>query len=145
MKKIFKIVASGENFVRFRNKLRPLLEHDQFSQKQVDEVLLAIQEVLTNILRHGYLGKPSGIKVIYADQPDQISITVEDSAKKFDPTKCAAPRLPRKTPGGLGIHLIRKSMDTVIYDESYKGGNRIHLIKFKQTPKNCDKNLEEVE
>src|SRR3990167_2922951 len=109
MEKTFKLIASSENLTRFRSQLKILLDQSGLIEKKSGEVLLAIQEVLTNILKHGYRGKPSEVTITYTDEPDQITITVQDSGKKFDMTQHADPKLPPDKPGGLGIYLIKTS------------------------------------
>ncbi len=132
MEKHFKFTADSENFARFRPELRQLLEQSGLDQKKIDQVLLSVQEALTNILRHCYHGEAKEITLIFAEDAEKITVTLEDSGQKFDLTKRADPKIPREEPGGLGIYFIKQSMDKVIYDESCKTGNRIHLVKFKQ-------------
>ncbi len=134
MEKLFKLSASSENFTRLRPQLRQLLEQSRLDEKKIEQVLLSVQEVLTNILRHRYHGKPQEIELAFTDEPDKVTITLEDSGGKFDWTLIPDPKVPREEPGGLGIYLVRKSMDKVIYDADYKKGNRVRLIKFKKDP-----------
>jgi anti-sigma regulatory factor (Ser/Thr protein kinase) len=135
MKKVFKLIASGEAFARFRPKLKLLLKQSNLNEKKASEVLLGAQEVLTNILKHGYKGKPSEIRITFKNEPDQISITTQDFGERFDLTRCEKPKLPRTKPGGLGIFLIKASFDEVEYSAQREEGNLIRLTKFKKTEK----------
>ena len=92
---------------------------------------MAVDEALTNVIRHAYQGKPGKMTVFVKVTGDKIEITLEDLGKKFDPTRVPSPELPRHKPGGLGIHFIRTIMDQMIYDDQYSEGNRLRLIKHK--------------
>jgi anti-sigma regulatory factor (Ser/Thr protein kinase) len=81
---------------------------------------LALEEILSNIIFHGYNGQDDlPITVEATLLPDELMLRVEDAAPPFDPLKVAAPDLTipledRKV-GGLGIHLTRKMMDSLEY------------------------------
>jgi anti-sigma regulatory factor (Ser/Thr protein kinase) len=92
---------------------------------------LAIDEALTNIIRHAYQGGPGKMTVSVAANDDKIEIVLEDQGAKFDPTLVPSPELPRHRPGGLGVHFIRTIMDQMIYDDQYPSGNRLRLIKHR--------------
>ena len=49
-------------------------------------VRLATEEVVTNVIEHGYEGMPAGpITVRFRREPSRVVITVEDLARPFDP------------------------------------------------------------
>jgi len=93
---------------------------------------LAVDEALTNIIRHAYQGKPGKMTVSVAATEDKVEIVLEDFGQKFDPTQVPPPELPRHKPGGLGVHFIRTIMDQMIYDDQGLAGNRLRLIKHKK-------------
>jgi len=131
MKKKFELVSNSEVLSPLRQELRQLLGLGGWEKKSAEEILLAVDEVLTNIIRHAYGGKPGKMVILFEDSPEKTEIVLEDHGKKFDPTQLPPPELPCHKPGGLGVHFIRTLMDRVVYDESFKEGNRLHLIKFK--------------
>lgn len=132
MKKQFELWARSEVLQPFRKELRQILSSSGWNTKTTDGIVLAVDEALTNIIRHAYK-EPSGkIKVQIEDDPEKTEIILEDTGFKFDPTCVTAPELPRHKPGGLGIHFIRTMMDQIIYDADYKEGNRLRLIKRKK-------------
>jgi len=92
---------------------------------------LAVDEALTNIIRHAYQEKPGKMVICVTVDSDKIEIVLEDQGKKFDPTQVPSPELPRHKPGGLGVHFIRTIMDQMIYDDQGPAGNRLRLIKHK--------------
>ena len=131
MEKRFELNASSEVLSPFRKELRQILSQEGWEKKAADEILLAVDEALTNIIRHAYQGKPGQMTVFVAAFGDKIEIILEDRGKKFDPTQVPSPELPRHKPGGLGIHFIRTIMDQMIYDGQDPTGNRLRLVKHK--------------
>ncbi|MFH1799993.1 MAG: ATP-binding protein [Candidatus Omnitrophota bacterium] len=131
MEKRFELNASSEVLSPFRKELRQILIHAGWEKKTTEEILLAVDEALTNIIRHAYQGGTGKMTVSVMVADDRIEIVLEDRGKKFDPTQLPPPELPRLKPGGLGVHFIKTIMDQVIYDNQNRGGNRLRLIKHK--------------
>ncbi len=128
----FQIEANSRNLPPFREKLRVLLHQSGLNAKALGEVVLSVDEALTNAIRHSYKGKEGQIKFIYADFPDRIQITIEDVGNKFDPSTLPPPELPPQKAGGLGVYLIKQLMDKVEYDKDFNG-NRHILTKYKRS------------
>lgn len=82
---------------------------------------LSLDEVVTNIMTHSPKNPP-GAKEIYirlSTADGEVSAEVEDDGGAFDPLKLPTPDigapLHDRSPGGLGIHLVRSLMDYVDY------------------------------
>ena len=131
MEKRFELNASSEVLSPFRKELRQILTRVGWEKKATEEILLAVDEALTNIIRHAYQGGTGKMAVSVTAADDRIEIVLEDRGKKFDPTQVPSPELPRHKPGGLGVHFIRTIMDQMIYEGQGPGGNRLRLIKRK--------------
>jgi len=91
---------------------------------------LAIEEHLANIIAHGGYPGPTGtITVRFELEPDALRVEIEDDAGPFNPLDAPAVDtslpLEQKPLGGLGILLIRKSVDELEYRRS---GNRNVLV-----------------
>ena len=86
------------------------------------EVLVSIEEVLTNIFRHGGTKDPADteIEMRASVSGGEIEIQMMDNGPAFDPLAHPAPKidapLEERRPGGLGIHLVRQLMDRVHYE-----------------------------
>ena len=132
IEKDFILKADSCELSGLRGQLRVFLEQAGFDEKTSGEVILAVDERLSNIIRHGYCGKPGKIELSFRAADDGLRISIKDFSPKFNPLKQPLPKLPRETPGGLGIFLTRELMDEVIYDDSFAGGNLLHLTKFKK-------------
>jgi anti-sigma regulatory factor (Ser/Thr protein kinase) len=131
VEKRFELNASSEALSPFRKELRQILTRAGWEKKTTEEILLAVDEALTNIIRHAYQGGTGKMIVSVMVGDDRIEIVLEDRGKKFDPTQVPSPELPRHKPGGLGVHFIRTIMDRMIYEDQGPGGNRLRLIKCK--------------
>ncbi|MCB9800273.1 MAG: ATP-binding protein [Candidatus Omnitrophica bacterium] len=131
MDKTFHLEANAQELKPFRAALRQLLEHAGFDEKMIQETILAVDECLTNVIRHAYGSKPGKIEVRVQDTPHEVRFSIKDFGHKFDPTQLPEPKLPPEKPGGLGVFLTRQLMDLVEYDPHFREGNLIHLIKYK--------------
>jgi len=132
VEKRFELNASSEVLSPFRKELRHILTQAGWEKKTTEEILLAVDEALTNIIRHAYQNKSGKMTISVAATDDKFEIVLEDQGQKFDPTQVPPPELPRHKPGGLGVHFIRTIMDQMIYDNHGLAGNRLRLIKHKK-------------
>jgi CheY-like chemotaxis protein/anti-sigma regulatory factor (Ser/Thr protein kinase) len=97
-------------------------------------VRLAVEEVFSNIVHHGYPGGAAGpVTVAFAIEPPRLRITIEDEAPPFDPRQAPAPDLAgdvqARAVGGLGWHLVFRLMDEVKHEVPGTLGNRLVLVK----------------
>ena len=83
-------------------------------------VNLALDEVVTNVVRHGF-DDPAGQEVVarLTARNGEITTEVCDSGRAFNPLDAPAPNLEaplaERSLGGLGIHLVRSLMDGLEY------------------------------
>jgi phosphoserine phosphatase RsbU/P len=94
-------------------------EHD-LPAEVVSDLTLALEEAVSNVIRHGYGERPDGpISVAFRATGESIVITVEDAAVGFDPLKHPEPDLTvpveARPAGGMGVYLIKRLMDEVDY------------------------------
>jgi serine/threonine-protein kinase RsbW len=126
-----------------RGAMERLTEVFGFSPPDCRSVTRAVDEALTNIMRHCYLGKldqpievacsrvwrrPAALRV------EGLEILLVDRGPAVDPAKLRGRRLDEIKPGGLGLHFIRQSMDTVEF-KRLRGMNQLRLIKYLQPAK----------
>lgn len=99
----------------------------------VPGVLLAVTEVATNIMVHGYGGQGGVILIEVAREGSSLCIRLRDEAPLFDPTAVPEPDLSlpvdERPPGGMGLFLTRDYMDEVSYRATSQGGNELTLAK----------------
>ena len=86
----------------------------------VSKVLLALEELLTNLDKYGRTGGATvEVSVALALLEDKLVVVYEDSGEAFDPLALPPPDLDvplaERPIGGLGIHLLRGLFDAVSY------------------------------
>jgi sigma-B regulation protein RsbU (phosphoserine phosphatase) len=120
---------------RFNQTLTEFGQHHGLAPRVVHELNLGLEEILTNIISYGYTDKRDHeIEVRLSAQTGEVRAEVEDDGQPFDPL--AAPELDTAKPleartiGGLGIHLVRKLMDSLEYKRQ---GERNLLTMKKKT------------
>jgi anti-sigma regulatory factor (Ser/Thr protein kinase) len=101
--------------------------------------VLALEEVLTNVIRHGCTGLANAdIRVQFTFEPGAFEFVASDNGAPYDPLSHPDPdvNLPieQRTPGGLGIFLVRRLGDAVSYE--YRDG-RNHLL-FRKSLASAD-------
>lgn len=94
---------------------------DEDAESTRYNVLVALQEMVTNVLRHGYsLDESKPIEVIFELTEDNLEIVLRDEGPAFDPlaydtTECDIQAVMPAESGGFGIHIARMVMDKVAY------------------------------
>lgn len=116
---------------------------EQWLQKELDDchcsprdsyaVLLSAEEVFANIANYAFPNIKGLARVTFTCGDDRmLTLTFEDDGIPYNPLKKADPDLTLSAEdrriGGLGIFLIKKMMDEVIYDNS-NGTNQLILRK----------------
>lgn len=100
------------------------------------DIRLAVEEICTNVIRHGYVGRePGPLSLLIRDLPSQYQIVVEDEATPFHPAWAPEPDLSSgwedRERGGLGWHLVRNVVDDIRYECPGGTGNKVTLVKLK--------------
>jgi anti-sigma regulatory factor (Ser/Thr protein kinase) len=109
------------------------LEANECPVKTVMKVEIAIDEIFTNIASYAY--KPGtgqatvGVEVLA--EPKMAVVTFMDGGVPYNPLEKADPDVTlsaaERPIGGLGIYMVKKSMDDVCYE--YRDGKNILQIK----------------
>lgn len=82
---------------------------------------LALEEIVTNIINHGYSGKEDcDITIRFTLETKNLRVQIKDGAPEFNPLEVAEPEdldkpLEERNIGGLGIHLVKKFTDNFSY------------------------------
>lgn len=118
----------------FRDELGRMMRESAFDEKAIGEFLLAVQEAITNVIRHAYAGTKGRVEITVQDCADRMTLWIQDFGRCFDITRVPDPVLPKEKPGGLGIYLIKKMVDEIQYDDCKGRGNRLCLVKYKKRP-----------
>lgn len=96
----------------------------------VMQLNLALEEIVTNVIQHGYGERPGKIRVWLERDGDRVHATVTDEAPAYDPFGAAEPDLTspveEREVGGLGVHLVREFADEHRY-ERRGDSNRVDI------------------
>lgn len=99
----------------------------------VGPINLVLEEALSNVIFYAYDTQGNEeIRIDFLFEENQLKITIIDGGKAFDPTLEIDPDISLgvedRPIGGLGIYLIRKLMDEVIYNR-VEEKNVLSLVK----------------
>ena len=113
-----------------------------FDECSCGQIALAVDEALSNVIKHGYHRQPEGriwvsIEPIErGDAVEAIRIVIEDQAEQVELESIKSRDLDDVRPGGLGVHIIRHLMDSAEWVKRSEGGMRLTLLK-KRRDTNC--------
>ncbi len=97
------------------------------------DLVLAVNEAVTNILLHGYQERPGPVIVSAEADGHDLLVRLLDEAPLFDPTAVPPPDinlpLEERPLGGLGIHMMRQLTDELIYRVTEDGKNELIFLK----------------
>jgi serine/threonine-protein kinase RsbW len=100
-----------------------------------EDVVLAVDEACTNIIKHAYKSYPDGkiiLKLKYSDH--KLTITITDYGNSFHPESVPDPDLQKyyrqHRVGGLGMYLMKTLMDDVRYSSVPGKYNVVYLTKY---------------
>ena len=100
----------------------------------IDNIILAVDEACTNIIKHAYKSYPEGeitIKIKYTDK--KFTIVIIDHGTPFQPETIPDPDLQKyyrqHRIGGLGMYLMKSLMDEVKYVSVPGKYNQVMLSK----------------
>lgn len=123
-------VENIEKVTAFVDKQLESLNCPIKAQMQID---IAIDELFGNIAHYAYNPKvgPATVRVDVLQEPLSVVVTFIDNGTAYDPLAKADPDVAlsaeEREIGGLGIYMVKKSMDEISYE--YKDGQNILRIK----------------
>jgi len=111
------------------------LEKFNIPMKTKMQLDVAIDEIFSNIANYAYSEKGDAgdaiVSIEVSDTSDYVVITFKDSGKEFNPLIKEDPdvtlSVDERGIGGLGIYMVKKSMDDVNYE--YTDGMNVLKIK----------------
>ncbi len=133
----FAASLSIESDVSQLEKMRNFVEETASNLTQnteaIDDLILALNEAVTNVIVHGYQHNHGLIQVFVGATPETLVTVLYDRAPAYDPTCTPVPDttlpLEKRAPGGLGVHMMRHLTDEMHYRRTLDGENELTLIK----------------
>ena len=128
------IAATVENIETVTDFVNEQLEAYDCPMKAQMQIDIAIDELFGNIAHYAYnpeVGSAT-VRVEVVEDPLSVIITFIDNGVPYDPLKKDDPDTTLSAEdreiGGLGIFMVKKTMDDIIYE--YKDGqNRLTIVK----------------
>ena len=132
-----------ERSIELLNDVRQIPRMAEFveavvAEKKIDNdvamgIHLAIEEAVTNVMMYAYPeGTEGSVELKAVMTSDRLSFILSDRGKPFDPTAAPDPDVTASAEdrpiGGLGIHLVRRIMDSVQYERK-DGKNYLTMTK----------------
>jgi anti-sigma regulatory factor (Ser/Thr protein kinase) len=107
-----------------------------FDRDLTARLLLAVTEAVTNVIRHAYGNRyDRRMDLEVRAEPHTLRLDLTDYGTYVDPKHIASRPLGEVRPGGLGVHLIRTTMDTVDYCRNAHGGTTLRMVKHAPAEK----------
>ena len=127
------IDAVTENLDAVMGFITEQLEAVDCSMKALMQIEVAVEELFVNIAHYAYAPKTGTATIQTEINADNADITFIDSGMQYDPLAKPDPdvSLPasERQIGGLGIFMVKKSMDDMRYE--YRNGKNILTITKK--------------
>ena len=134
-KKLITLEAKVEKLAEITGIMDEMLEEADCDMKTQLTLDMALEEMFVNVAHYAYLEselpeEEQTMDVEFEVENGKITITITDSGKPFDPLKKPDPDITlsaeERQIGGLGIYMVKQSMDNVAYE--YKDGKNIFMM-----------------
>lgn len=129
-----KVEAKVDNLTTVLEFIDELLEQMECGMKTQMQIDVAVEEMFVNVASYAY-GDDVGMATIVVDErqnPHAVAITIIDTGVPYDPLAKEDPDVTlsanERQIGGLGIYMVKKSMDDVLYEYT-DGQNIFTMIK----------------
>ena len=103
------VVAESKNLLKVRDFVAKYSAKMGLLPRQVSEVKLAVDEAVSNIIRHAYVGSRGNVEIEIKRLESAVELKVMDKGVEFDWNSVLEPDLYRyvetRRKGGLGIWL----------------------------------------
>jgi len=132
--KELKVKSKTENLSKIRDFVSENALNAGIPMATVEDIMLAVDEACTNIIKHAYKLSPDGeILLNIAYDENKFTIIIIDYGRSFEPETVPLPDLQKyyreHKVGGLGIYLMKSLMDDVKYTSIPGKYNQVLLSK----------------
>lgn len=122
MQNVFELAIKNDSaeLERLTQLLAPFLEAHTLPEPAVYTVELALEEMITNIIKYGYDDAAEhAISVRIEIRPSNLQITLQDDGHEFNPLTVPQPNITapmeQRCIGGMGIYLVRQMLSGITY------------------------------
>jgi serine/threonine-protein kinase RsbW len=120
---------------RVQDEIEVALKANQFTEKEIFGIRLALEEALVNAIKHGNnLDKSKKVHIAYGVRPERFDIRIMDEGPGFDPEDVPDPTAFEnlERPCGRGLMLMRHYMNVVTFGPR---GKPVHMSKLRNGSK----------
>ncbi len=128
-----RIPSDTTEALRLQERILQMMEERDYSPKDLFAMRLAIEEAVTNAIKHGNQGDRSRHVTINCDlSPERVRVVVADEGNGFIPDDVPDPTLPQyiQRATGRGLILMRAYMDFCEYNAV---GNQITMERRRNS------------
>ena len=135
VKRDLKIRSETEGLKLVREFVADVVRSSQMNAMLQNRIILAIDEAVTNIIKHAYdEGRKDWIEVQIDVTPSRFEVLILDNGRSFNPKRVDQPdvhsNIEKGQQGGLGIFLMRQIMDEVEYQFREGIRNELRMVKY---------------
>jgi len=124
------VTSHPENLKHIRTLIADITSTTSLSKEDLGNVILAVDEACSNIIKHSYKNDYNQkIDLTIRLETDFLTVSIVDYGIKFDITSIETRDINEIKPGGLGIYIINRVMDTVEYSHTPEGFNKMKMVK----------------
>ena len=128
------VLSHTRNLAKVRRFVSQFLVERGLCRRHVDEIKLAVDEAVTNIIEHAYqFHEGRKIYIQLKLNGNRFCATLHDRGGSFAWEKVPQPDLEKyvveERDGGLGVFLIKNLMDRVTYRHKEGGYNEMVMVK----------------
>ncbi|HUK58156.1 MAG TPA: ATP-binding protein [Stellaceae bacterium] len=115
------VCADNEAMAQVRSFVENFGQARAVGAADLARVLIAVEELVTNIVRYGYGPgqQPGSVRVTLRLVGNRLSVEIVDDSRPFDPFAVPEPDLDApieaRTIGGLGLYIVKALMDVTRY------------------------------
>ena len=127
--------ATDENLEKVQAFVDEHLEAANCPMRTMLQIAIAVEELFINIAHYAYAPRKgmAKVRVVMGRDPSSVTITFFDRGMPYDPLAKEDPDVTLAAEdrriGGLGIYMVKQSMDDVRYE--YRDGQNILSIMKK--------------
>ena len=128
------ILSAPTHLPVVRAAVEELCKEVGFSEDATGRIILSLDEALTNIIKHAYLGaedRPIEVELtpIGSDGPQGLQMLLRDYGQTVDRSQIKSRDLQEVRPGGLGVHIMTECMDEINYSPGDGCGTILTMTK----------------
>lgn len=130
------ITSNPKSLPVVRSAIERMAQVEGCNGMEAHGLMLAIDEALANVIKHGYEGRPDQpitvtLSTILSQEGRKgIAVRVRDKGRQVDPATIQGRNLDEVRPGGLGVHIIQSVMDEYNYSCPPDGGMLLEMVKY---------------